>query len=97
MPKRYTAQQKEDVLRCLQTNNGGVMLTSIQTGVPERTIYFWQQRLQMKNKHKETELPQLPQQKNVVPPQLPPQQEPNSEEDDEDEIPAQFAELKKLR
>ena len=44
MPKRYTAQQKEDVLRCLQANDGSVMLTSIQTGVSERSIRYWKQR-----------------------------------------------------
>jgi hypothetical protein len=76
MPKRYTAQQKEDVLRCLQANDGSVMLTSIQTGVSERTIHYWRQRFNMEKDIVSTKL--LPQKENVVPPQLQLQKEDKS-------------------
>ena len=49
MPRQYTTQQKEDALRQLAVNKGNVALTSIQTGVSERTIQRWQQRLRLEN------------------------------------------------
>jgi hypothetical protein len=109
MSKRYTAQQKEDVLRCLQANNGSVMLTSIQTGVSERTIRSWRQRIHMEKQLSDNSNEERQQQKENVRRRQQQQKEdetlyghdtscPNDRnQNDEDETPAQFAELKKLR
>lgn len=41
MARRYTNQQKADILNQLNANFGNVALTARQTGVPLRTLYTW--------------------------------------------------------
>ena len=109
MSKRYTAQQKEDVLRCLQANNGSVMLTSIQTGVSERTIRSWRQRIHMEKQINENSTEERQQQKENVRQRQQQQQKedgtlyghdtscPNDRNQNDEESDPQLTELRSLR
>jgi transposase-like protein len=67
MTRRYTQQQKEEILQQLDDNFGNVTLTAIQTGIPKRTIYDWkQQRKLLALKNGEPVPGQLPPKKNSV-------------------------------
>lgn len=46
MPPRYTPQYKAAVLQKLRDNYGDVARTSLQMGIPERTLYAWKRELQ---------------------------------------------------
>jgi len=46
MPPRCTPQRKAEVLAKLQANFGDVARTSLQMGIPERTLYTWKRQLQ---------------------------------------------------
>lgn len=50
---KYTEEQKEDARRRLYETGGDVPLVSLQTGIPERTLYRWKNSWQQK-------LPPLP-------------------------------------
>ena len=41
MARKYTDQEKANILQHLDDNFGNVMLTAIQTGVPRRTLQDW--------------------------------------------------------
>jgi transposase-like protein len=47
MSRRYTPQQKETALQRLAANFGNIAITSLQTGIPERTLRDWQQKRQL--------------------------------------------------
>jgi len=55
MSYRYPPQHKAAVLAQLQANHSNVILTSIQTGIPERTIRDWRRKAYLQN-----QLPVLP-------------------------------------
>lgn len=42
---RYTTEQKNHAITCLKQNEGDLTLTSIQTGIPRRTLYDWKRQL----------------------------------------------------
>jgi len=89
MPRQYTPQQKEDALRQLAVNKGNVALTSIQTGVSERTIQRWQQRLRLENAGAKPLPAPLsappPPKENTPPPSPPPKNDPPQPETDDDQ------------
>jgi len=58
MPRTYTDAEKQQAMNCLAINNGDVMLTSVQTGIPERTLYYWSLRAK---KILQSQSPQSPQ------------------------------------
>jgi hypothetical protein len=41
MSRRYTQEEKDQVLNRLAANTGDVPLTSAQTGIPVRTLHAW--------------------------------------------------------
>ncbi len=47
MSRRYTKEEKQQVLERLIQNNGDVSRTSAETGVPKRTIYNWHKNMPM--------------------------------------------------
>jgi hypothetical protein len=63
MTKRsYTAEEKIHALSLLAQNGGDILRTSVQTGIPDRTLYTWYRRYRAEN-----------QQRNVsVSPPIPP-------------------------
>jgi len=44
MSRHHTDLEKQQILRCLVANNGDTQLTSIQTGVPVRTLRDWRMK-----------------------------------------------------
>ncbi len=49
MPSQYTQMDRENALACLEIN-GSITATSAQTGVPQRTLRYWRQKLQEEQK-----------------------------------------------
>jgi transposase-like protein len=60
MPKHYTPQQKTEALALVEST-GSVTLASLQTGIPERTLYHWRRQQQLRDG--------VLQKKNSLPPQ----------------------------
>lgn len=48
MSRRYTPQQKADILERLDDNFGNVTLTALQTGVPTRTLSEWKRQRKLR-------------------------------------------------
>lgn len=78
MSRRYTAEEKKQILDILDENLGNIVLTALQTSIPARTLYTWRQELQQKPELPQSEIaavsrenPELPQ-SNLLPP--PPQE-----------------------
>lgn len=44
MPYKYTEQDKAEALRILTETYGDITATSMQTGIPARTLRYWRQR-----------------------------------------------------
>lgn len=44
MSRRYTTEQKESAMQCLDDNYGNVTITALQTGVPKRTLQEWKRQ-----------------------------------------------------
>lgn len=59
MPRQYSSQKKQDTLTHLAVNRDNVVLTSLQTGVSERTIHRWKQRQRLQADHDANPAPQI--------------------------------------
>jgi transposase-like protein len=61
MPKRtYTTEEKAHALAALSQNGGDTLRTSLQMGIPERTLYTWSRRWRAENQQQSfSELPPL--------------------------------------
>jgi transposase-like protein len=44
MPRRYTAEERAEALRSLDLYQGSIQLTSLRTGIPERTLRDWRKQ-----------------------------------------------------
>ncbi len=44
MSKRYTLEQRQTILQLLDANRGDITLTSLQSGISERTLYDWRRK-----------------------------------------------------
>src|SRR5512134_2938710 len=62
MPRPYPPETKAGALDRLQANGGDIMLTSVQTGISQRTLYDWRRRLWLQQTLQQH--PPLPQQQN---------------------------------
>lgn len=45
MSRHYAPEEKDAALAALHANHGSVPRTSLQTGIPERTLYTWRREL----------------------------------------------------
>ena len=45
MSRRYTQEEREQVIQLLIANDGDVALTALQSGIPERTLTRWKRSL----------------------------------------------------
>jgi transposase-like protein len=70
MSKRYTPEEKAAALAALDENDGSILLTSLKTGVPERTLHSWK-----RDRLPKEELLQRRQAIKNTPPQPPPPQQ----------------------
>jgi hypothetical protein len=49
MPRHYDSLQKVSALQTLDLNNGNIILTSQETGIPVRTLYAWRREREQQN------------------------------------------------
>ena len=67
MPRRYTAQEREDALRSLDLYQGSIPIASLRTGIPERTLRDWRRRREASDPvdhHNPEEAPLSPEEKS---------------------------------
>src|SRR5690606_39284126 len=79
MARRYAPDHKALIMLTLERNNGDISLTSLQTGVPERTLRHW--RIRQKWQKANVAMPQISRQKQELPSLLPPEIESVKEDD----------------
>jgi transposase-like protein len=69
MSKRFTPEFRTTILQLLDSNRGNITLTSLQTGISERTLYDWRRRRELQQQQIQPHtllqsLPVLQQQQN---------------------------------
>src|SRR5690606_35762103 len=79
MARRYAPDHKALIMLTLERNNGDISLTSLQIGVPERTLRHW--RIRQKWQKANVAMPQISRQKQELPSLLPPEIESVKEDD----------------
>src|SRR5690242_15092589 len=57
MPRHHSPDQKAAVIQCLNANDGDIMTTSIETGIPVRTLYTWRKELWIQQVKQQQSLP----------------------------------------
>jgi len=90
--RRYTEEEKAMALQTLANNLGSIAITSIQTGIPERTLFNWRRKQRLEQQAQAGFLRQHP----TLPPQPLPQEssENNRETDEKDEEIHEFQRLR---
>lgn len=92
MSKRYTPEEKTIALQILADNFGSVAVTSVQTGIPERTLFTWRRHQRLQKQHKAGLLQQHP----TPSPSLPPLETSENTEEAEENT-EEVHEFQKLR
>ncbi len=91
MSRRYTPQEKADILERLDDNFGNVTLTALQTGVPARTLYEWKRQRKLRRLQRGEPLLH----KKNVPPQQQTAADPDPSGDDPpDDPPNEYARIR---
>jgi transposase-like protein len=56
----YSRDEKVNILAKLQANGGNIILTAVQEGIPERTLYTWHRQFYAENQRRQSPPPSSP-------------------------------------